>query len=54
MNKLKRAARKTGVREIALAGGVSANSGLRQCHQHREAEKQGWKLHLPAFQIYHR
>jgi N6-L-threonylcarbamoyladenine synthase len=46
MNKLKRAARKTGVREIALAGGVSANSGLRSAVS-EEAEKQGWKLHLP-------
>lgn len=50
MNKLKRAAKKTGIREIALAGGVSANSGLRSTLS-QEAEKQRWKLHLPAFRF---
>ncbi len=50
MNKLKRAARKTGVSEIALAGGVSANSGLRNAVL-AEAEKQRWKLHLPEFRF---
>ncbi len=50
MNKLKRAARKTGVREIALAGGVSANSGLRDAVS-EEAEKQRWKLHLPPLRF---
>ena len=50
MNKLKRAAKHTGIREIALAGGVSANSGLRSAIS-EEAEKQGWKLHLPAFRF---
>ena len=50
MNKLKRAAKLTGIKEIALAGGVSANSGLRSATS-EEAEKQGWKLHLPAFRF---
>jgi len=50
MNKLRRAAKKTGVREIALAGGVSANSGLRNALT-EEAEKQRWKIHLPAFRF---
>jgi len=50
MNKLRRAAKKTGVREIALAGGVSANSGLRNAIT-EEAEKQRWKIHLPPFRF---
>ena len=50
MNKLRRAAKKTGVREIALAGGVSANSGLRNALS-EEALKQKWKIHLPPFRF---
>ena len=50
MNKLKRAAKHTGIREIALAGGVSANSGLRDTLK-EEAEKRRWKLHLPPFRF---
>ena len=50
MNKLRRAAKKTGVREIALAGGVSANSGLRNAIS-EEGVKQRWKIHLPAFRF---
>ncbi len=50
MNKLRRAAKKTGVREIALAGGVSANSGLRNAIS-EEGAKQRWKIHLPAFRF---
>jgi tRNA N6-adenosine threonylcarbamoyltransferase len=50
MNKLRRAAKKTGVREIALAGGVSANSGLRTAIT-EEAEKLRWKIHLPPFRF---
>jgi len=50
MNKLRRAAKKTGVSEIALAGGVSANSGLRNAIS-EEGAKQRWKIHLPAFRF---
>jgi len=50
MNKLRRAAKKTGVSEIALAGGVSANSGLRTAMT-EEAKKRRWKLHLPPFRF---
>lgn len=50
MNKLRRAAKKTGVREIALAGGVSANSGLRSALS-EEAVKQRWKIHLPPLRF---
>ncbi len=46
LNKLRRAARKTGVRQIALAGGVSANSGLRRAIG-EESVKQNWDLFIP-------
>lgn len=49
LNKLKRAALTTGIREICIAGGVSANKGLR-----RELEALGKKMHwntyIPDFQ----
>lgn len=48
MAKLKRAAKETGIKEIAVAGGVSANSGLREELQ-QEAEKRQWTLHIPKF-----
>ncbi len=48
LNKLKRAMRETGVTEVTVGGGVSANSGLRNGLTVM-AEKQGWKLHLPPF-----
>ena len=48
INKLKKAAKDLGVKEIAVAGGVSANSGLRNAlidlgRRHR------WKVHIPPF-----
>lgn len=46
LNKLRRASRKTGIRQIALAGGVSANSGLRKAME-VEAGKHGWDLFIP-------
>ena len=48
MAKLKRAVRETGIREIAVAGGVSANSGLREALE-KEAQKRDWTLHIPKF-----
>lgn len=48
MNKLRRAAKDLGIKEIAVAGGVSANSGLRQAF-HEHAEKYGWNVHIPPF-----
>jgi N6-L-threonylcarbamoyladenine synthase len=47
--KLKRASRETGIKEIAIAGGVSANSGLRTRLQ-TEGEALGWKTYIPDFQ----
>ena len=46
MNKLRSAAKKTGIRRIALAGGVSANSGLRKAIT-EEAETNGWEVFIP-------
>lgn len=48
INKLKKAAKDLGITEIAVAGGVSANSGLRNAlidlgKRHR------WKVHIPPF-----
>jgi N6-L-threonylcarbamoyladenine synthase len=48
LDKLIKAARQTGIREISVAGGVSANSGLRQALL-ENAEKKHWKMHIPKF-----
>jgi N6-L-threonylcarbamoyladenine synthase len=50
MNKLKRASNKLGVRDIALAGGVSANSALRQAVID-ESEKRGWRVFIPPIRF---
>lgn len=49
LSKLKRAARETGVKEITIAGGVSANSGLRNALK-LNAEKFRWNLIIPKFE----
>lgn len=46
MQKLRLAARQTGIREIAIAGGVSANSGLRQALAEASAQE-GWRTYAP-------
>jgi N6-L-threonylcarbamoyladenine synthase len=48
MNKLLAASKETGITQIALAGGVSANSGLREAVS-KAAEKRGWELYIPPF-----
>jgi N6-L-threonylcarbamoyladenine synthase len=48
MEKLRAAAKKTGIKEIALAGGVSANSALRAAITNGR-EKHGWKTYIPKF-----
>ena len=48
LRQLRRAATDTGLTQIALAGGVAANSGLRLALQ-QEAEAQGWQVFIPAF-----
>ena len=47
--KLKRAAKETGISEIAIAGGVSANSGLRTALTQLGTEL-GWTVHIPRFE----
>jgi N6-L-threonylcarbamoyladenine synthase len=49
LNKLKKAAEETGIRNICLAGGVSANSGLRKTFKEM-GEKNNWNTFIPAFQ----
>ena len=49
LNKLKKAALQYGIKDIALAGGVSANTGLRQGLQ-RLGEQMGWNAFIPQFQ----
>jgi N6-L-threonylcarbamoyladenine synthase len=48
VDKLVIAAKITGIKEITVAGGVSANSGLRQ-RLVREAADRGWRLSIPEF-----
>jgi len=49
LNKLEIAAKETGIQEVAIAGGVSANSGLRKSFQ-KLGEKLGWQTYIPDFQ----
>lgn len=49
LKKLKKAATDTGLQEIAIAGGVSANSGLRSA-MHKTAEELGWNIYIPKLQ----
>jgi N6-L-threonylcarbamoyladenine synthase len=50
LKNLVKASKKTGIKEIAIAGGVSANSGLR--HALAEiAEKYGWKIFIPKLEF---
>ncbi len=48
MHKLEKAAEQTGIQEIAVAGGVSANSGLRAALQ-ETGRRKGWNTYLPDF-----
>ena len=48
MDKLIKAARQTGIREVTIGGGVSANSGLRD-RITLEGRKRGWNTYLPEF-----
>lgn len=49
MDKLKLAVKETGVKQIAIGGGVSANSGIRNTL--KEAEKKyGWQTYVPKFE----
>ena len=48
MKKLRQAAKDLKIKQVAVAGGVSANSGLRQAFQDH-ARRYGWKVYIPKF-----
>ncbi len=50
IDKLKNAVKHTGIKEIAIGGGVSANSGIRKALKEGE-KKYGWKTHIPRFEF---
>jgi N6-L-threonylcarbamoyladenine synthase len=49
MDKLKMAVKETGIKQIAIGGGVSANSGIRNTLKETE-NKYGWKTYIPKFE----
>ena len=48
MKKLRLAVKETGIMHVAVAGGVSANNGLRNSFR-EHAEKYGWTIYIPKF-----
>jgi N6-L-threonylcarbamoyladenine synthase len=48
VSKLVKAAEITGIKDVGIAGGVSANSGLRNA-MNKESGKRGWNLFIPEF-----
>lgn len=49
LNKLKKAADETGIKNICIAGGVSANSGLRRLFEETGIQER-WKTYIPPFE----
>ena len=49
LNKLKKAAKETGIKEVCIAGGVSANRGLRNSFEEM-GQKEGWNTYIPKFE----
>ncbi|WP_028282237.1 tRNA (adenosine(37)-N6)-threonylcarbamoyltransferase complex transferase subunit TsaD [Olleya marilimosa] len=49
-DKLKKAVKQTGIKHIAIGGGVSANSGIRQALKEAET-KHGWTTYVPKFEF---
>lgn len=50
IDKLKKATKETGIKQIAIGGGVSANSGIRQALKDGE-QKFGWRTYVPKFEF---
>lgn len=50
IDKLKLATKQTGINQIAIGGGVSANSGIRKALKNGE-QKFGWKTYIPKFEF---
>lgn len=49
LQKLRKAAKQTGIKEIAIAGGVAANSGLRKALE-ADSVQHGWQVYIPRFE----
>ncbi len=49
MQKLRKATEQTGIRQIAIGGGVAANSGIREALREAE-ESSGWTTYIPPFE----
>nr|MBP6578125.1 tRNA (adenosine(37)-N6)-threonylcarbamoyltransferase complex transferase subunit TsaD [Chryseobacterium sp.] len=49
MNKLEKASVDLNIKDVAIAGGVSANSALRKAMEHNQ-EKLGWNIFIPKFE----
>ncbi|MCS7019229.1 MAG: tRNA (adenosine(37)-N6)-threonylcarbamoyltransferase complex transferase subunit TsaD [Cytophagales bacterium] len=49
LTKLRKAARQTGIRHVAIAGGVAANSGLRKAVAEM-GQTEGWQVYVPRFE----
>jgi N6-L-threonylcarbamoyladenine synthase len=49
MSKVKKAVKETGINRVAMAGGVSANSGLRNAFLQQKGSA-GWKVYIPKFE----
>ena len=49
MDKIKKAVKQTGIKRVAIAGGVSANSGIRGALKEAE-EKHQWETFIPKFE----
>lgn len=49
MDKIRKAVKKTGITQVAIGGGVSANSGIRKALQEAEG-RYGWKTYVPKFE----
>ncbi|MCW9037712.1 MAG: tRNA (adenosine(37)-N6)-threonylcarbamoyltransferase complex transferase subunit TsaD, partial [Altibacter sp.] len=47
--KIKNAVKKTGIKTVAIGGGVSANSGIRNALKEAESTY-GWTTHIPRFE----
>ena len=49
MDKIKLAVKETGIKQVTIGGGVSANSGIRNVMKEAE-QKYGWKTYIPKFE----
>ncbi|KAA6319784.1 tRNA N6-adenosine threonylcarbamoyltransferase, partial [termite gut metagenome] len=50
MNKLIKAAKQYDIKEVAIAGGVSANTGLRNALR-KHSNEYGWNIYIPRFHL---